>query len=305
MTEIQERSSKKTGARKPAPRPQSAWSPDKFDAAVKLAADGKSAREIAKVLGSGFTRSSVICKLRRHEVTLATEPSGGRGIPRQGITKGSGKNAQGRIPTMRTETRAASPSSAPEFEGAEVSALAVTMDVAGSIGGLGLRQSRVIVVAMEPIEWEEDRVEMARQLIEVKKLSFAQAAQQMGVQTQDMVQVCRQQKIQLQRTPRIKILRQENAAPAPLMKISRETPTALDLTALTKLDEAFDAAPKATLDADVVYEPVPFLEATSTTCKFIVGKGNDGLATYCGCPASRGESWCRSHRSIVFSTRRA
>ena len=43
---------------------------------------------------------------------------------------------------------------------------------------------------------------------------------------------------------------------------------------------------------------VPFLEAGSFACKFILGEASES-AVCCGAPTD-GRSWCPYHRSIVF-----
>ncbi len=77
------------------------WDEAKLERAKALAAEKKTAREIADILGEGISRSAVICKLRRANVELQNAPAGGRGVNRKGITKGKGYRAAGKAPRPR------------------------------------------------------------------------------------------------------------------------------------------------------------------------------------------------------------
>lgn len=296
MTEIETRPAAEGSSRKSNSRPSGTWKPGLFEKAVDLAGEGKSARQIADALGNGITRSAVICKFRRNDIEFMTAPSGGRGIPRRGISKGSGKNAQNR-PQVQREDSGRTGTSTPDFEASELSAIAVSMDGGGSHGRLGLRRERLVVVATQPTEWEDDRIEMARQLIEIKKLSPAQAAQHMGVGTAEMNQICRIHNLQITRTPRIKVAKP--IAPA-AMKISRETPSPFDLPA--SLGETVRGMFDQSIQDEPTREPVSLFDLTMSDCRYIVGEDKSGLATYCGCRVIHGKSWCHKHASVVFTT---
>ncbi len=46
---------------------------------------------------------------------------------------------------------------------------------------------------------------------------------------------------------------------------------------------------------------IPLMELKGHHCREVVGKGDDGLATFCGHPQSRASSYCVYHHRINFT----
>lgn len=305
-------------------KPGGNWDDLKFELAKKLALDGKKAREIADILGDGITRSAVICKLRRANVELKNAPAGGREVSRKGITKGKGYRASGKAPRSRrrdknglAEVMTGMPGDAGqilipgaglgrEFDGdmpGTATAIAVGYGEVGS-GALRVRRQAGIVMvglADETIDWDLDRVKMARQLIEDKGFAAAEAARQMGVTPTEMRKVCAKHAIAERGFDALKLVRASAVLPG---LVAKETPTALDLAAQKRagnLAQRFDAA----RDERTNGEPVSILDAGMSDCRWITPhKDKYGLATFCGCRVIEGKSYCATHCATVYNAAR-
>jgi GcrA cell cycle regulator len=65
------------------------------------------------------------------------------------------------------------------------------------------------------------------------------------------------------------------------------------------------AKPPTKLSAEVPLptgqHPITIMELTSNTCRAIVGRGSNGLATYCGEEVFPGKVWCPGHCVLYFN----
>jgi hypothetical protein len=61
------------------------------------------------------------------------------------------------------------------------------------------------------------------------------------------------------------------------------------------------AHPGKRAHAQIHCEPVGLLDAKIDHCRYIIGNGAGGLATFCGAHVEAGRSWCPGHARIVFS----
>jgi hypothetical protein len=57
---------------------------------------------------------------------------------------------------------------------------------------------------------------------------------------------------------------------------------------------------RARLAAQIVCEPVGLMDAKEHHCRHVIGRGDDGLALFCGARKEAGLSWCAGHAAIVF-----
>jgi hypothetical protein len=53
----------------------------------------------------------------------------------------------------------------------------------------------------------------------------------------------------------------------------------------------------------LVCEPVGLMDLRENNCHWVIdGRGEDGLALYCGASTAVGRSWCSAHHRIVYET---
>lgn len=53
--------------------------------------------------------------------------------------------------------------------------------------------------------------------------------------------------------------------------------------------------------AEINCDPVSLREAKECDCRYWIGKGDDGLALFCGAKVEVGTSWCAGHAKVVFA----
>ena len=55
------------------------------------------------------------------------------------------------------------------------------------------------------------------------------------------------------------------------------------------------------IKSEIVANGVSIVDLEHHHCRFVVGKGQDGLARYCGEPHKAGSSYCAEHHSIIYT----